>query len=581
MMEFSLFSHLVINSDTSANILSQILIFNFRALMVLSCCFLTIRIVKGSAAIQHLLIAVAIGSILLLPISSQFAPSFEVVVNTSEIASIANPAFTANVSSNTFVIDMISAIFVVVYCIGVVSLTLRVILRNLEMMFLVNVCQPVDQSYWKKALSRYRRRIGIRREIRILHSRLVTSPATWGVFRPVILLPSNAVQWPDHLISSTVLHELAHIKRFDWLVQQVARLICAFYWVNPFCWKALNKLCINAETACDDMTINAGIMKTHYANNLVNVAEHVLMNQKYNFAALAMAVAIRNKHSQLHDRVIAILNPDRYRCSMTRLQVVFALLAFLCVFLPLASMRANYVERIEVSETNFYIDGGQYGQGAEAKQTEGMNPDALIPQVNSPEDAQATPALKPSTVKGSTKLPIVGKTAQIKRFSKEQVIARLKTDLSEKWAALNQPVEKETPKIQTGMQAVLEEDAVGDLRRKELGSKPTFEAELVTALERLPSGDIVLNHSWKNMVIPKYPNKARYQGIEGEVTVKYSIDELGNVTDATIVSAQPMKIFDRHVLKAIKRSTFTPRMVNGQAVPATGLLEKYVFVLNS
>ena len=83
------------------------------------------------------------------------------------------------------------------------------------------------------------------------------------------------------------------------------------------------------------------------------------------------------------------------------------------------------------------------------------------------------------------------------------------------------------------------------------------------------------------MVIPEYPYRALTRGIEGEVIVEYSLDELGKVIEAEIVSAEPSTIFNRHVLKAIRSSTFNPRKIDGKPVPAEDLVEKYVFVLES
>ena len=65
---------------------------------------------------------------------------------------------------------------------------------------------------------------------------------------------------------------------------------------------------------------------------------------------------------------------------------------------------------------------------------------------------------------------------------------------------------------------------------------------------------------------PQYPQRALRAGIEGTVTVEFTIDVDGSVKDIEIVSADPPKVFDNEVLKALKRWKFPPQTVAGQAV---------------
>ncbi len=65
---------------------------------------------------------------------------------------------------------------------------------------------------------------------------------------------------------------------------------------------------------------------------------------------------------------------------------------------------------------------------------------------------------------------------------------------------------------------------------------------------------------------PIYPARALRSGIEGVVTVEFTIDSDGSVKDPVIVKSKPPKIFDRAVLKSIAKWKFNPDMVNGKAV---------------
>lgn len=65
---------------------------------------------------------------------------------------------------------------------------------------------------------------------------------------------------------------------------------------------------------------------------------------------------------------------------------------------------------------------------------------------------------------------------------------------------------------------------------------------------------------------PKYPPRAMRAGITGVVTVEFTITSKGTVTDPVIIKSDPPKIFDKSVLRSIKRWKFKPKVVNGKPV---------------
>jgi periplasmic protein TonB len=89
-------------------------------------------------------------------------------------------------------------------------------------------------------------------------------------------------------------------------------------------------------------------------------------------------------------------------------------------------------------------------------------------------------------------------------------------------------------------------------RRKSIGKpgKPKIDSSVVPTL-RIP---------------PVYPARALRSGIEGVVTVEFTIATDGSVKDPVIVKAKPPKIFDKAVLKSISKWKFNPDMVDGKPV---------------
>lgn len=78
---------------------------------------------------------------------------------------------------------------------------------------------------------------------------------------------------------------------------------------------------------------------------------------------------------------------------------------------------------------------------------------------------------------------------------------------------------------------------------------------------------------------PEYPMRAEQRGIEGWVTVEYTITRAGTVKDARVVAAHPPRIFDRAALQAVKKWKYNPKIENGEAVERPGVQFTLMFEL--
>lgn len=96
----------------------------------------------------------------------------------------------------------------------------------------------VDQN-WLQLLDGLTQQVALRRRIELRTSPVPLIPMTWGVLQPVVLLPEQAQQWPEPIRRLVLLHELAHIKRWDVSFQLMGRLATAVYWFHPLAWYAL------------------------------------------------------------------------------------------------------------------------------------------------------------------------------------------------------------------------------------------------------------------------------------------------------------------------------------------------------
>jgi beta-lactamase regulating signal transducer with metallopeptidase domain len=164
----------------------------------------------------------------------------------------------------------------------------------------------------------------------------VATPMVSGLRRPWILVPRDAHAWPESRLHVALLHELAHVKRRDCLVQTLAQIVCGLYWFNPLVWVASRRLQSERERACDDFVLSAGTSGSDYAGHLLEIAQGAQLRlSPFAFTGVAMA-----RRTQLEGRLMAILNPALRRSSGRRTRLLAAA-ALVTISVPVATLRVT------------------------------------------------------------------------------------------------------------------------------------------------------------------------------------------------------------------------------------------------
>jgi beta-lactamase regulating signal transducer with metallopeptidase domain len=179
-------------------------------------------------------------------------------------------------------------------------------------------------------------RLGINRSVPLLLDPLPSIPVVWGIFRPRLRLPSNAVDWSVDQQHAVLLHELAHIRRNDLAILAMTQLTCVVNWCNPLLWLAAWRMHVERERACDDLVLGAGIRPSTYAGHLVELVTRLRPAGWTRACGLAMA-----RKSALEDRLTAVLSAQTNRRGLTRFAVGAALLVGAIVAVPVAMLHAG------------------------------------------------------------------------------------------------------------------------------------------------------------------------------------------------------------------------------------------------
>jgi len=185
-------------------------------------------------------------------------------------------------------------------------------------------------------LEEVRRGLGIRRRVRVLESADAPMPLTWGILRPVVLLPEGSRDWPPARLRTVLLHELAHVERLDLLAQAIAQAACCLYWFNPLVWLAARQLRKERERACDDAVLSGGVAAPDYAGHLMELVRAMAATRSRWEDAPAMAEA-----SDLEPRVRALLDGTRRRYPLSRRTAITIASVAMAVLLPVVAITAQ------------------------------------------------------------------------------------------------------------------------------------------------------------------------------------------------------------------------------------------------
>ncbi len=153
----------------------------------------------------------------------------------------------------------------------VILLWLGAALRNLDR--LRRRAVPVRERRILDELDALRGNLGMTdRRIRLLVSTEVRLPVTWGGSRPVVFLPPAITTGSHRAMRMVMLHELLHVRRWDWLVRIGVLAVCALYWFHPLVWLARRHMLAAEERAVDEAAVDSGFTRVEYAEQLVRVA---------------------------------------------------------------------------------------------------------------------------------------------------------------------------------------------------------------------------------------------------------------------------------------------------------------------
>lgn len=266
-----------------------------------------------------------------------------VVISITGISEPGDPSLLARV---TGALNRNLPLLVAVWTAGMAFFALRTLGGFWLVIRLRNSGQILSDGFWDEKLALIAGKMRVRRIVRLLESAQVSVPLVIGHLKPVILLPVGLVNQLSPLeVEAVLAHELAHIRRWDYLFNLLQSALDILYYFNPAVWYISTTVRDEREHCCDDWAVAVCGSSLAYVRALVRLQEQGAVAPQF---ALSMAAAGK----PLLKRVRRILNqPNHKKTIMERFTATLLLLAAIAVF----SVSASQAEATEPEADAFPV----------------------------------------------------------------------------------------------------------------------------------------------------------------------------------------------------------------------------------
>ena len=232
--------------------------------------------------------------------------------------------------TNVSLINPVSIVYFI-WCAGALSMLCRTIMVYGKLRKLRLCSSDVESKSALEVLSRLREKLGIRRTVMLKSSPQVYAPIGLGVIYPTIILPDDVMDGrPVEELEMILAHELAHIKRLDYLVRFLQNLLKVFFFFHPLFQLMKRDLAREREHICDDWVIHLTEHRSKYAECLVSLLERAIHSP----VNIPIAIAMAERKQDIPGRIDMIVDRTRKTATKVSRKALTVMLIIGCLALP-------------------------------------------------------------------------------------------------------------------------------------------------------------------------------------------------------------------------------------------------------
>lgn len=216
-------------------------------------------------------------------------------------------------------------IIVVLWLLGVMVLSLRFLGGIAYLERLKHSQNRPLEALWQQKMNSIKASVGVQQSIQLLESALIKVPMVVGYLKPIILLPVgtvNALSTAE--VEAILAHELAHIRRNDYLINLVQSVIDVLFFYHPAVWWMSNTVRAERENCCDDLALSVTGNSLIIAKALANLEAIRMSNHQ-------LSVAFTGNKNQLLNRISRLLGQPMKKNNQFLESIIAIFIIIICL----------------------------------------------------------------------------------------------------------------------------------------------------------------------------------------------------------------------------------------------------------
>lgn len=433
-----------------------------------------------------------------------------------------------------------------------------------------------------------------------LLSASVSGPVTFGIRRPVVVLPTRFLDLAPDLQEAVACHELLHVRRRDWIFTVAEEAIRAALWFHPAVWWLISQVQLAREQTVDREVVARTARRTEYLNALLSLAE-----RRASPDLAPAALFLRKRH--LKNRVALLMK----EITMSRSRLM-SFCAASCGALLAAGWLAVYafpltaapVPQQQGQSSLLHSVAPQYPQAAREKHIEGdVVLEVHIDADGHVSDAQAVSG--PAELRGAAleavlqwhyspeamNLPATTQVTLAFKLPKEGAAAATPAITPEpppftlKSIEVDGLTDPARDKLLQRLPVRVGDTVDADVMKSVSAAVRAFDDHLVVyagrgkgtleillrseqppaeTSKRIRVGGNVQQAKLRSRVMPVYPPEAKKAGIEGTVRLQATLDKEGKVAELQLLGGEPM--LAGAAMDAVRQWQYETTLLNGDPV---------------
>jgi bla regulator protein BlaR1 len=480
------------------------------------------------------------------------------------------------------------------WAVGVGLLSTRLFIDWYRVRAIVTDAEPVADPVWIGVIERVSQAVGLRRAVQLLESVSTEVPVVVGWLRPVVLVPSSVLIGLDpRQLELILVHELAHVRRGDYLINLIQVAIETLLFYHPVVRWISSRVREERENCCDDLVVRTCGDRLAYARALLELE---------GMRGLAATAAMSSAGGNLAVRIRRIIGMPAPQKGAADWLTGVALTAIGVASLGIGAIDDSSESALRPANDRAELPAPSSDLTATATATEPVDTAPPLARVSDAagQPPDVSPGSAPAQSPGVVAIPAgtaatapdasrTGRGPQVPATTDAGAGAKMEPTVS-----APVPVSVSEPPANPPSSLQIEEFEIDQTRlpapgpvamgRPQVeapagpGSGPQLGAGSSGIAAPVPEPVVTGGHPVR-MAAPEFPTRARSLGHEGYVVVAFTIGTNGRPRDIEVVDVGPRDYFSKAAIRAIRQWRFEPVRVDGQLVEKR-ISQRFSFVLD-